>query len=859
MPIKLNTAAVAQPKLQKKYLPSFFNRQDFTGSGGGSGHFHSAYCVRSLNANNGSFPFIPDSWHKTAETVGDVTKSSYPLALIPYEILNMMDELEISDLKSFTCIGTGFKSSGPSGNVYLALWPERVLFVKRKSNISGASVTESYFRWTALVLLEDANKVYSSSEFGLATANSPEKAIDTALGFLSLDGFSEDGTARNSIYNQKVAQVLMRLSELWQTQAAKCICWAIKMLDSSSALKEHFYPRLLSNVENYRVPFDDYKDIYDACDQSLRPDQRYLLNFNLNVLLFETLNTLRQNYNNLYAPPANYSSVPVDPFYTAEQKNVICSMEPLILVQAVAGSGKSTVILGRVEQLIAAGVNPQDILVLSFTNAAADHILDINPNLKSMTIDSMISMIYQENFPVRNNAPINTVINALRAQKSQILIADELSDVLSNVCQNRTGSHSRLNTFVAQYQAEVLDALQKINLICIELKIILCCQNLASLQIPSHIKSCFVIVDEVQDNSIYQFIYVLKQAALLNQSLMMVGDGSQTLFEWRSSNPKALTAMETSGVFSVYPLTTNYRSKQEILDFANVLLDDIEANQYARLQLNSSTLTPVTKTSFAQHVTVVQENYDNVENYLDNYLPHVTRQTLLPWIDEQLKQQKQVCVLAPTHKELNQIMNQFMKQRPGVSCVDISASHQKPFVAFSHFVKKNWNSIRFFPVPDFCGTLLDKIEKSSKFRFARIKADFYMKFSASINQAFNLFHSGYLSLNVFEEKLKNTLIDYEAKYNMKRLGIQANENQKSKQSKPNAPVLFSTIHSAKGMEFDSTAVFIRQKENQTEADKRAYYVALTRAKENEIVFTFSNGKSVSVMMKNYNFIYNSIH
>jgi len=60
--------------------------------------------------------------------------------------------------------------------------------------------------------------------------------------------------------------------------------------------------------------------------------------------------------------------------FTLEQKNVIASTHPELLVSASAGSGKTTVMVERIAKLISEGAEADSILVLTFTVASANDI-----------------------------------------------------------------------------------------------------------------------------------------------------------------------------------------------------------------------------------------------------------------------------------------------------------------------------------------------------------------------------------------------------------------------------------------------------------------------------------------------------
>ncbi len=84
----------------------------------------------------------------------------------------------------------------------------------------------------------------------------------------------------------------------------------------------------------------------------------------------------------------------------------------------------------------------------------------------------------------------------------------------------------------------------------LELEIITAYAQIDTLNVPSQFKTKHLIIDEVQDNSLFEFIYTLKYVNKFQTSLFMVGDGSQTLYEFRASNPKALNILEMTEYFS---------------------------------------------------------------------------------------------------------------------------------------------------------------------------------------------------------------------------------------------------------------------------------------------------------------------
>src|SRR5699024_4248166 len=229
----------------------------------------------------------------------------------------------------------------------------------------------------------------------------------------------------------------------------------------------------------------------------------------------------------------------------------------------------STVILERIKFLQSCGVPAEDITVLSFTNAAADNITEKNPDVGSMTIARMLIDIYAMNHPTHKVSAIDTIINSIDIFYPNSQFAAQFRDRLLKVDKgNVVGAFTSLNTFVENHYDEVIDLLDHIQQTSLELQIIICYKKIDTMAEPPHVQSKYLIIDEVQDNSIFEFIYLLKYITKHEQSMFIVGDASQTLYEFRSANPRALNTLEGSGVFATYQLTTNYRSNQEILDSA---------------------------------------------------------------------------------------------------------------------------------------------------------------------------------------------------------------------------------------------------------------------------------------------------
>lgn len=607
---------------------------------------------------------------------------------------------------------------------------------------------------------------------------------------------------------------------------------------------------VIQHIEDYNVPLNLYRNIYKNMVSKFDPDVvRTLCKQNLNLLLSDTLNHLDTNRSSLVSVPQPASPVTLPSHFSNEQREAITTHEPLTLVQAGAGTGKSTVILARIQYMLDCGVNPEDITVLSFTNAAADHILDKNPNVHSMTIASMIHQIYSLNFPEHELSSLDTLINALDIYYPADIFVQEFRHYLFRLMRGNRDSFTKMNNFVEENYDKIIDILNRIHQTTLELEIIICYQNIGTLQEPEEVKSKYLIIDEVQDNSIFEFIYTLKYVDKHNESLFIVGDSSQTLYEFRASNPRALNVLEGSGVFKAYQLQINYRSNQEILDFANVVLADIEANQYANIQLRANNLSQVTSTSFRNKVSLHYERLEKAAD-LEDKLPSCFAGYVDDYINKKVKAGEQVAFLAYTRRHVFNMEKIIHDRFPQLKVVNLVPTKGYNSTIMSEYIKRFWNQARFIPANSIVNVVVQEImghldeltpnPDIAKNQTQAILVDWVNEESGHINSWANELMQGKISHQEFMELVRDNMLQFEIKRNAVRQSLISAKNEETKQNEDikNANILLSTIHSAKGLEFQNTVVLYQAKNDMDEEKKRMYYVAFTRAMNSELVIAY---------------------
>lgn len=622
----------------------------------------------------------------------------------------------------------------------------------------------------------------------------------------------------------------------------------------------HHLAMQLRYLETYNVSLGAYRTIHATINGVCPPDiANNLSKQNLNLLMSHTLEGLNSMKSQLAAPTTT-SNWAMPAHFSVQQRQAISTPEPLTLVQAGAGTGKSTVILGRIQHLQGCGVDPAKIAVLSFTNAAADNITEKNPAVKSMTIARMIHDIYSLNHPTHELSSIDTILNSLDIYFPNNEIARNFRSVMVQVDQLKPGATTLLNAFIEKFEVDVLAMLDRIRQTCLELEIVIAYQQIDKMIEPAHVQSEYLIIDEVQDNSIFEFIYLLKYVSKHRENMFIVGDASQTLYEFRASNPKALNALEESGVFATFQLTTNYRSNQEILDFANVHLADIEANAAAGLQLRANSLMVPTADSFQDKVTLSYQHFQHLTKFREQLAGFIAVEAR-PFIEAALARGEQVAFLAHARMDILIIEKKLQQMFPNEHVASLVSSKSYPTTVFSQYIKLYWNDVCQVDPADAAfvihkginDNLAELISKNKKAQGAidkiapavqRMTSEWWVQASNAVAGWLGEFQAGLITREVFFERLQENVLGFEIRHNSVKQSLmnQKNQERKEKNLSAKARLVVSTVHGAKGLEFDNVVVVHKDDSKIKEAEKRMYYVAFTRAMKRMFVLSYGNEK-----------------
>lgn len=884
MPILLNDLQNTTAQPVKLYTPKFFDAK-LTGRGGTS--------TGVLSAKNNPVSIDPalsttPSDKETRRKIGRSGQTSYnkiPMNPIINEAWRYMTDHKRPDLKDMALIGQAKNSA--AYKLYLHMEAQTITMEETviPDRWGGPSTTQKEFRANYICTfyaIKDPNQAVCYQQNSLQaighaqtywiyyTTNPLQDLQYNVAADLKTWGWNVDHMAlQDYLTNYDLYDAVCHRSEEWQSTISDTLAELFKNVHDHyrhDTLALAVVETEVKYIMSYNIPLDLYKAIYAAIVANFDPTTaKQICKQNLNLLLSDTLSNLNANKGQIpgFTPASNGQPLPAAiQRLSKEQTRAVMSTEPLILVQAGAGTGKSTLILGRIDYLVYSGVAPEDITVLSFTNAAADNITAKNPHVHSMTIARMIHEIYTANFANHELSSLDTIVNCLDIYYPvqpgvNRGIVDEFQHKLRAMIKNDANNFTEMNNFIEDHYDEVIAVLDRIGQTSLELEIIICYQKIESFIEPSSITSKYLIIDEVQDNSIFEFVYTLKYVDKHKESLFIVGDCSQTLYEFRASNPRALNILEGSNTFATYQLNVNYRSNQEILDFANVALRNIEANQYAQIQLQANSLAQVTEQSFTEKVTF---NYHELNKLTDFHqeLPGIFSNEIRPYIDQCLARKEQVAILAFTRQDVAVIKQILENQYPTQTCVSLVPEKMYATTVISTFIKKYWNDIRFAPYNNITTVIFNEImahlpylvydDKRAAPHVQDMMMNWFKAHGATVKSWVNQFNNGQLTETEMLELIKENLLKFEISTNAIKQSLLSSQNQQAKKDNAaaDADFVISTIHSAKGLEFQNVIVLYRN-ENQMEEDKkRMYYVAFTRAMNTEYILAYDTMSSPQI-------------
>jgi superfamily I DNA/RNA helicase len=240
---------------------------------------------------------------------------------------------------------------------------------------------------------------------------------------------------------------------------------------------------------------------------------------------------------------------------TDEQRAAVESDLPAIVVQAAAGSGKTTVIAARIAAMVRSGIYPESILALTFTRSACA---------------SIHTRVANEIGPLADRVRIMTFHGyawSIHPERDRLSVASE-DDVRAAIRSVVSGPTSRPGSpGIRTIERAIIDHESGVSNVTPEVVDVVRQRLRAARLIPTwdlvpdfgHDDPCDVLVDEAQDVTPNELLMVERLSN--SHRVFIVQDPRQSIMQWRggigtNANP-------------THALTKSFRFGPEIAEYAN--------------------------------------------------------------------------------------------------------------------------------------------------------------------------------------------------------------------------------------------------------------------------------------------------
>lgn len=282
-----------------------------------------------------------------------------------------------------------------------------------------------------------------------------------------------------------------------------------------------------------------------------------------------------------------------------EQRQVVLHTNGPMIVLAGAGSGKTRCIVHKILYLIGQGIDPSNILGITFTNKAANEMKERiqkrlgNPPLiatfhsfcaKTLRIDGeRIGLLH--NFVIYDEQDQQEAVKEAM-KRANVSIKDfKPSSILATIsgAKNELVSEHEYPKYAQGHFQEtvalvypiyqtVLNQNNALDFDDLLLKTILLFTQEPDVLHKYQNRFRYILVDEYQDTNQAQY-HLTKLLAKRWKNICIVGDFSQSIYSWRGADFRNLNRFgEDFPGAKVFSLSQNYRSTQNILDAATSVI-----------------------------------------------------------------------------------------------------------------------------------------------------------------------------------------------------------------------------------------------------------------------------------------------
>lgn len=308
------------------------------------------------------------------------------------------------------------------------------------------------------------------------------------------------------------------------------------------------------------------------------------------------------------------------------QQEAVEHVDGPLLILAGPGSGKTRVVTHRIAHLIQQGVEPFQIVALTFTNKAADEMkarierLVPGPPIWAGTFHSFCARLLRQNsslIGLSTNFSIYDTDDQKKAIAQAILAADvdlfrhtpdQIANAISRAKNSlitpdnyQPASGDSIGYLMAQiypmYQQVLIDS-NAVDFDDLLMHAALLLRENPDLRYLLDERFKYILVDEYQDTNFAQYALV-RALSIDHPNLAVTGDPDQSIYGWRGANLDNILGFERDfPAVKVVRLEQNYRSTKCILRAADALIANNMRRKHKALFTENDEGKPVTLANY---------------------------------------------------------------------------------------------------------------------------------------------------------------------------------------------------------------------------------------------------------------------
>lgn len=292
-----------------------------------------------------------------------------------------------------------------------------------------------------------------------------------------------------------------------------------------------------------------------------------------------------------------------------EQRQAAAQIQGAVMIVAGAGSGKTRTLTYRVANLLENGVSPYSIMVLTFTNKAANEMKErlnslIGERAKGMMIGTFHSVFikllridcerigYIRNFSIYDNSDSKSliknivkdlsldektynpsfVLDKISKAKNRLISSEEYLEDNTYFTEDNIAGKPAIGRIFHEYTCRLRQNMaMDFDDLLFNMYVLLCtCPDIAE-KLQNRFKH--ILVDEYQDTNHAQYT-IIKILAKKHKNICVVGDDAQSIYAFRGANIQNILNFRRDYPDAyTFKLEQNYRSVSNIVNAANSVID----------------------------------------------------------------------------------------------------------------------------------------------------------------------------------------------------------------------------------------------------------------------------------------------